>query len=217
MPKAFLIFPGIWVVATFALCLSGAYSPLAGLLASIVGLSCFVFASWRARRSGVGGIFRGRFAAMACIAIVALSMVASETHADLSWDPIGAVDDNGWGYPSCNPPKDAHFENPTHDLVAVVRLGICSSDPLGVGVYPSYYVFVHPNNVENSKKNLVFRYSATQSNHAAPVLKWLNARAVKISSRSESVARVTKRMASINGTRIIYDIGSTQEPRALTP
>jgi hypothetical protein len=161
-------------------------------------------ALWAARHFGV------------VAAVLVSSLLLTRLYGDLTWDPVGAAGDNGWGFFQCSPPTDSPAVSNRAGIAATVRRGACASDPLMLLSAGSFFVFLQHSGEPKGSRTLVFRYQTTTSGwDYPPKLTWVDEFTLRIAVARGCIKQVTKQQSSAHGVNIEYALASEQKPPAI--
>jgi hypothetical protein len=202
-----LLFPGLWLIATAAVCVARLDATLAGALTFAVGFIAYLVAHvdrTELRSRALIIVKRSAFA----LGILVVSVLLTRTYYWVTWNPIGTTDD-GWGIMPGMIFQDLEHDWPAipngDDGVAVVRR--TSSGLLSIDSPTSYFVFVHLASEHESRTNLVFRYFATaQGWDSPPQVTWDRDGSVIVLVGVGDILTITKQRHSIDGVPVTYDI-----------
>ena len=115
------------------------------------------------------------------------------------WDPQGEATSN------CERLKLNPTISPDGKWVVSGHNTLCDS----FGGNSSVYLYVHAAGLNESRNNLVFRYSEHDGS-GPPNIRWIGATSIEISI--VEVGQITKSLDDMNGIKIIYKIGMKDFP-----
>jgi len=168
-----------------------------------------------ARRSALAFI-AGLGVATAVFAVIVFgSIYLIRAYDWVTWDPIGEVSDNGWGWYGCEK-NDVQTVPNGSGLVSTVRRTECPGFFFAGDVTLSYFVFVNVAQQPITRHDLVLRYETTDAGwESPPQVTWTGARGLRIAVGSGDILRVTKQSLSSDGVRIEYAMSAALLPPAL--
>lgn len=214
-----IFFVAAWLAGILALSLTNVNQVVGMAIAVVWGFACIAVVSEvpffgsndNERSAAVPKFFRPVFAVGAVLLALVGSVYAIRAYKWLTWDPIGAVTDNGWGWYGCEKTEVAAIPN-GNGVVARIRRTECPGFLAG-DTELSYFVFVGAERGAAGARNLVFRYEVmSEAWESPPKITWIGDTSVKIAVGRGAILRVTKQRTSSDGVAISYALAPALLP-----